>query len=75
MQVKVIWFTHGIIEVHRLPPSKFRSPFDTKAPGPPLIYLAGPLPILDPHIHISVGPPNTCVALKQFHLLSPNISV
>ena len=40
-----------------------------KAPGPPLIYLVGLLAIWDPHINICVGPPNTCVALKQFHLL------
>ena len=40
-----------------------------KAPGPPLIYLVGPLAIWDSHINICVGPPNTCVALKQFHLL------
>ena len=53
-------------------PPKFRSPLDTKAPGPPLIYLVGPLAILDPHINICVGPPNTCVALKQFNLLPPN---
>ena len=59
---------HGIIGVHR-------SPLDTKAPGPPLIYLVGPLAILDPHINICVRPLNTCVALKQFHLLPPNTSV
>ena len=47
-------------------------PLDTKAPGPPLIYLVGPLPISDLHINICVGPPNTCVALKQFNLLPPN---
>ena len=34
-----IWF-HGIIGVHS-PPYYFRSPLDTKAPGPPLIYLVG----------------------------------
>ena len=54
---------------------KFRSFVDTKAPGPPLIYPLGPLAILDPHINICVRPPNTCVALKQFHLLPPNTSV
>ena len=59
---------HGIIGVHR-------SPLDTKAPGPPLIYLVGSLAILDPHINICVRPLNTCVALKQFHLLPPNTSV
>ena len=48
---------------------------NTKAPGPPLIYLVGPLAILDPHINICVRPPNTCVALKQFNLLPPNTSV
>ena len=43
---------HGIIVVHsppRPPPPKFRSPFDTKALGPPLIYLVGPLAISDSH--------------------------
>ena len=53
-------------------PPKFRSPLDAKAPSPPLIYLVGTLAISDPHINICVGPPNTCVALKQFHLLPPN---
>ena len=38
------------------PPPKFRSPHDTKAPGPPLIYLVGRLAILDPHINICVTP-------------------
>ena len=38
----------------------------------PLIYLVGLLAISDPHINICVGPPNTCIALKQFHLLLPN---
>ena len=57
------------------PPSKFRSPLDTKAPGLPLIYLVELLAISDPHINICVGPPNTCIALKQFHLLPPNTSV
>ena len=55
------------------PPKKnFRSPLDTKAPHPPLIYLAGLLAILDPHINICVGPPNAFVALKQFNLLPLN---
>ena len=70
---------HGIIGVHTSPPpkkiyvpSKFRSPLDTKSPGPPLIYLVGFLAILDPNINVCVGPPNTCVALKQFNLLPPN---
>ena len=40
---------HGIIGVHSPPPPKFRSPLDTKAPGPPLIYLLGPLAISDSH--------------------------
>ena len=67
---------HGIIGVHSPPQKKkFRSFVDTKAPGPPLIYPLGPLAILDPHINICVRPPNTCVALKQFHLLPPNTSV
>ena len=51
------------------------APLDTKAPGPPLIYLEGPLAISDSHINICVGPPNTCIASKQFHLLPPNTSV
>ena len=54
------------------PPLNFRSPHDTKAPGPPLIYLVGPFAILDPHINICGRPPNTSVALKQFNLLPPN---
>ena len=54
------------------PPPKFRSPLDIKAPGPTLIYLVGLLAISDLHINICVGPPNTCVALKQFNLLLPN---
>ena len=50
-------------------PYNFRSPLDTKTPHPPLIYLVGLLAISDPHINICVGPPYTCVALKQFNLL------
>ena len=46
-------------------PPKFRSPIDTKAPGPPLIYLVGLLAVSDSHINICVGPRNTCIALKQ----------
>ena len=53
-------------------PPKIRSPLDTKRPGSPLIYLVGPLAISDPHINICVRPPNTCIVLKQFHLLTPN---
>ena len=53
-------------------PQNFRSLLDTKALGPPLIYLIGPLSISDPHINICVGPPNSCNALKQFNLLPPN---
>ena len=56
-------------------PPKILSSLDTKAPGPPLIYLVGHLAISDPHINICVRPPNTCIALKQFHLLPPNTSV
>ena len=66
-----LW-SHGIIGVHR-PPLKFRYPLDIKAPGPPLIYLVGLSAISDPHINICIGPPNTCVALKQFNLSPPNI--
>ena len=55
-----------------LAPPKYRPPLDTEAPGPSLIYLVGPLAILDPHINICVTPPNTCIALKQFNLLPPN---
>ena len=40
------------------PPPKFRSPLDTEALGPPLIYLAEPLAISDHHINICVGPYN-----------------
>ena len=72
---------HGIIGVHPPPPfpspkiyvpPKFRSRLDTKSPGPPLIYLVGFLAILGPNINVCVGPPSTCVALKQFNLLPPN---
>ena len=70
---------HGIIGVHSPPPPKilgpspkFRSTLDTKAQRPPLIYPVGLLAISDPHINICVGPPNICVALKQFNLLPPN---
>ena len=56
-------------------PPKILSSLDTKAPGPPLIYLVGHLAISDPHINICVRPPNTCVALKQFNLLPPNTLV
>ena len=39
----------------------------------PLIYLVGILAIFQTTIsNIFVGPPNTCTALKQFNLLSPN---
>ena len=54
------------------PPRNFRSPLDTKAPRPLLIYLVGLLAISDSHINICIGPPNTCVALKHFNLLPPN---
>ena len=39
------------------PRPKFKSPLDTKAQAPPLIYLVGFLAISDPHINICVGPP------------------
>ena len=55
-----------------LAPPQFRSSLDTKVPGPPLIYLGGLLAVSDPHINICVGPPNTCIALKQFNLLPSN---
>ena len=61
----VILFYYGIIGVHR-------PPFDTEAPGTPLIYLVGPLAISDSHINICGRPLNTSIALKQFHLLPPN---
>ena len=63
---------HGIIGVRSPPPYNFRSPLDTKVPGLSWIYLVGLLAILDPYINICVGPPNTCIALKQFYLLPPN---
>ena len=47
-------------------------PLDTKAPGPPLIYLVGLLAISDSHINICIRSPNTCVAFKQFNLLLHN---
>ena len=54
------------------PPLNLGLPLDTKAPGPPIIYLVALLAISDPHINICVGTPNTCIALKQFNLLPPN---
>ena len=57
------------------PPKILGPPLIPKLQVPPLIYLVGPLVILDPHINICAGPPNTCVALKQFNLLPPNTSV
>ena len=54
------------------PPLNLGSPLIPKLQVPPLIYLVGLLSVLDPHINTCVGPPNTCVALKQFHLLPPN---
>ena len=74
-------FCHGIIWDHRpLPktlvsPINLGRPFATKAPGPPLIYLVGPLAISDLHINICVRLPNTCIALKEFNLLPPNTLV
>ena len=62
----------GMASLGFIGPPKFRSPLDTKAPGPPLIYLVGPLAILDPHINICVRPPDICIALKQFNLLPPS---
>ena len=53
-------------------PPKILSSLDTKAPGPPLIYLVGHLAISDPHTNICIGTPNTCITLKQFILLPPN---
>ena len=55
------------------PPLNLGSPLILKFQGPP--YLVGPLAISEPHINICVGPPNTCIVLKQFHLLPPNTSV
>ena len=37
------------------PPKILGPPLDTKAPGPPLIYLVQPLAISDPHINVCVG--------------------
>ena len=54
------------------PPLNLGPPLDIEAPGPPLIYLVGPLAISDPLINICTGPPNTCIVLKQFNLLPPN---
>ena len=61
--VVLIMSHHGITGVHSAP---------HKILGPPLIYLVGLLAVLDPYINICIGPPNTCVALKQFNLLPPN---
>ena len=51
---------------------KFTPPLISKPQVPLLIYLVGLLAILDPHINKCVGPPNTCIALKQFNILPPN---
>ena len=73
------YIIHGIIGVHRPPPKilgrplSLGPPLDIKAPGPPLVYLVGLLAILDPCINICVGTANTCIALKQFNVLPPNI--
>ena len=61
--VVLIMSHHGITGVHSAP---------RKILGPPLIYLVGLLAVLDPYINICIGPPNTCVTLKQFNLLPPN---
>ena len=45
-------------------PLNLGPPLETKPPGFPFIYLVGLFAISDPHINISVGPPNTCTALK-----------
>ena len=39
----------GMASLGFIGPPTFRSPLDTKAPGPPLIYLLGPLAISDSH--------------------------
>ena len=62
----------GMASLGFIGPPKFRSPLDTKAPGPPLIYLVGPLTILDPHINICAGPPNTCIAFWSNLIYYPN---
>ena len=41
----------------------------------PFIYVVGLLAILDPHVKICVGLPDTCIALKQFNLLPPHTLV
>ena len=53
-------------------PKVLGPPLIPKLQVPPLIYLVGLLAISNPHINICVGPPSTCVALKQFNLLPPN---
>ena len=69
IKTKIYIFILYMASLGFIAPPKFRSPLDTKAPSPPLIYLVGPLAISDPNINICVGPPNTYVALKQFNLL------
>ena len=54
------------------PPLNSGPPLIPKLQVPSLIHLVGPLAILDPHINICVGSPNTYIALKQFHLFLPN---
>ena len=80
----IMVISYDTIGAHKPPSLKFRSPLNlvplnTKAPGPPLIYLVGPLAISDPHINICVGPLTLAllssnliyypqhIVLKQFH--------
>ena len=64
---QILMLIHGIIGVHRPPPKIlgppppqiYAPPLNTKALGPPLIYLVGPLAISDPNVNICVGPPNS----------------
>ena len=53
-------------------PPKILGPPWYQSSRSPIIYLVKPLAILDPHMNVCVGPPNTCVALQQFNFLPPN---
>ena len=63
---------HGMIGVHSPPTPQIYIPPWYQSSRSPSIYLVGLLAISDTHINIYVGPPNTCIALKQFNLLFPN---
>ena len=76
IQVSHTFIIIGLIAESTL---KFINDSRTKILGNLILWesdlILGLLAISDPYINICVGPPNTCIALKQFHLLPPNTSV